>query len=91
MLGLTGPSRIPLHSLQSTLSKDIIARALPDLAETGAVPCHHVIDSVTAQSMQLPMEQVNSFCSYIFSTEHNQTQVTVERMFYPGVGLLHYQ
>lgn len=73
----TGASHTPLHSLQSTLSQDVIAQLLPMPAESQNVLCRHTIDCVHAQSLTVPIEQVSS-SQHILSQSHYYSWSTVK-------------
>lgn len=56
-----GPAK-SLHSMHSTLSQDIIRGIMsPDFA-AGAVPCHHTVDSITAQQFRVAQVCSPTFC-----------------------------
>ena len=49
---IAGPAKT-LHSLHSTMSQDIMGSMLPTGLVASAVPCHHTVDSVTAQQLRV--------------------------------------
>ena len=54
-----GTPRKALHSLQGTLSQDIIAQQLSLETLAGSIPCQHSVDTVTAQQMRVACVHVS--------------------------------